>query len=234
MISTNQKIGRESPDSLPFGERSLAAWEIASVVSSALIAEWMLAAAAGRTRAIVAIPLVLAFALIISSHRLRRESLAELGFRWDNFLAAMKNLVLPMVAVSMLSLLVGLACSGRPDFLRWHAERGLIVQLGVGFLWGLFQQYVLQGFFNRRAQIVWGPGAWSVVLTALIFAVLHFPNPWLMLITFIGGLVWASIYQRTPNLIALALSHSIMTWVLVSTLPISALNHLRIGFKYFA
>jgi hypothetical protein len=28
-------------------------------------------------------------------------------------------------------------------------------------------------------------------------------------------------------------SHSLMTWVIVSTLPPSALHHLRIGFKYF-
>jgi membrane protease YdiL (CAAX protease family) len=55
-----------------------------------------------------------------------------------------------------------------------------------------------------------------------------------MLVTFVGGVVWAFVYQRAPNLFALAVSHSVMTWVLVSTLPMQALNHLRIGFKYFA
>ena len=55
-----------------------------------------------------------------------------------------------------------------------------------------------------------------------------------MFVTFVGGLIWAAVYEREPNLFALALSHAVMTWVLVSTLPASALNHLRIGFKYFA
>ena len=98
----------------------------------------------------------------------------------------------------------------------------------------MLQQYVLQSFINRRAQVIWGPGPISVLLTAAIFAGLHFPNPSLMVVTFIGGLVWAFVYQRVPNLFALAVSHSAMTWLLVSTLPPSALNHLRIGLKYFA
>lgn len=215
-------------------ERSLAAWEIASLVSSALIGEWILAAAAGRSKLIILIPVTFAFALVVASHLLRREGLRDLGFRLDNFLSAARLLALPMIGVGLICLALGLIFGARPDLLRWHPERPLAGQLALGFAWGFVQQYVLQSFINRRAQTVWGPGVRSVLLTALIFALLHFPNPWLMLVTFVGGLVWAFIYQRAPNLFALALSHSLMTWVLISTLPVSALNHLRIGFKYFA
>jgi membrane protease YdiL (CAAX protease family) len=221
-----------SAGTLP-SDRSLAAWEIASLVASSLIAEWILAAAAGRTRLIVAIPITLAFVLVISSHFLRRENLRELGFRFDNFLQAMKLLAPPMIVVALLSLGLGLIFGARPDLFRWHPERHIAGQLALGFAWGFLQQYVLQSFINRRAQIVWHRGVRSVLLTALIFAFLHFPNPWLMLVTFVGGVVWAFVYQRAPNLFALALSHALMTWVIVSTLPMSALNHLRIGFKYF-
>lgn len=218
---------------IALGDRALAAWEMTSVVSSALIAEWILSAAAGRTKAIIAIPTALAFFLIVSSQRLRRDSHRELGFRLDNFSQALKLLLIPMVLVAILSLVIGFMFGARPDFLRWHAERRLIAQLGLGTAWGFVQQYVLQSFLNRRAQIVWGRGAISVLVTAAIFAGLHFPNPWLMVVTFVGGLIWANVFQRAPNLFALALSHSVMTWVLVSTLPATALNHLRIGFKYF-
>ena len=215
-------------------DRALAAWEIASLFASSLIAEWILAAAAGRNRLIVAIPITLAFVLVISSHFLRRESLRELGFRFDNFPRAMKLLALPMIIVALLSLGLGLLLGARTDLFRWHPERHIAGQLALGFGWGFLQQYVLQSFINRRAQIVWHRGVRSVLLTALIFAFLHFPNPYLMLVTFVGGVVWAFVYQRAPNLFALALSHSLMTWVIVSTLPMSALNHLRIGFKYFS
>ncbi len=224
---------RAADEILP-GQSALAAWEIASVTSSVLIAEWILSAAVGTSRAIVAIPVGLAFILMIGSHRLRRERLRDLGFRFDNFFRALKLLILPMLAIAILSLVIGLISGARPNFMRWHAERWLIAQLALGFAWGFVQQYVLQSFINRRAQVIWGPGVLSALLTAMIFALLHLPNPWLMLVTMIGGLVWAGVYQRAPNLFALALSHSVMTWVLVSTLPVSALNHLRIGFKYFA
>jgi len=216
------------------GDRALAAWEIASLVSSALIAEWILSASAGRTKLIVAIPVAFAFGLVITSHFLREENLRDLGFRFDNFLRAAKLLALPMIVVAVLCVGLGLIFGTKPDLLRWHPERPIVGQLALGFAWGFVQQYVLQSFINRRAQIFWQKGLRSVVLTALVFSLLHFPNPWLMLVTFVGGIVWAFVYQRAPNLIALALSHSLMTWVVVSTLPMSALNHLRIGFKYFS
>jgi membrane protease YdiL (CAAX protease family) len=215
------------------GDRALAAWEIASVGSSILIAEWILSAALGWSRVVLAIPIGLAFLLMISSHLLRGESIRDLGFRLDNFLQAGKLLLLPMLLVGILCLLLGLWFGGQLNFLRWHAGRPLAGQLVLGFGWGLIQQYVLQSFINRRAQIIWGPGWLSVLMTAALFGGLHLPNPWLSLVTFVGGAIWAAVYQKAPNLFALAVSHSVMTWILVSTLPASALNHLRIGFKYF-
>jgi membrane protease YdiL (CAAX protease family) len=216
------------------GDRALAAWEIASVASSILIAEWILAAAMGRSRLVVAIPIVLAFILMVSSHRLRGENLRDLGFRFDNFLRAGKLLLIPMFLTAVLCLLAGWWFGGEINFLRWHAGRPIAGQLLLGFGWGLVQQYVLQGFINRRAQVIFGPGWLSVFLVAAVFGGLHLPNPWLTFVTFAGGAIWAAVYQRAPNLFALAVSHSLMTWVLVSTLPASALNHLRIGLKYFS
>ena len=224
---------KESEPAATITDRSLAAWEIVSVVSSVLIAEWILSASAGRSKLIVAIPMTLAFGLIIYSHVLRGETTRELGLRLDNFLPALRLLLLPMMVISGIALLIGFFSGARLDFFRWHADRLIVFQLALGFGWGFLQQYVLQSFMNRRAQTIWGQGAVSVLVTAAIFSVLHFPNPWLMVITFVGGVVWAFVYQRQPNLLALAISHGVMTWVLVSALPPSALNHLRIGLKYF-
>ncbi len=214
-------------------DRALAGWEIASVASSILIAEWILSVVVGRSRFVVAVPITLVFVFMICSHRLRSETLRELGFRLDNFPRALKLLLLPMLATAGLCLLVGWWLGEGINFLRWHAGRPILGQLFLGFGWGLVQQYVLQSFINRRAQIIWGPGWLSVFLVAGVFGGLHLPNPWLTVVTFAGGVIWATVYQRAPNIFALAVSHSVMTWVVVSTLPASALNHLRIGLKYF-
>jgi membrane protease YdiL (CAAX protease family) len=133
----------------------------------------------------------------------------------------------------VLLLVVGYLSHSRIDFLRWAGGKSLVINLVLGVAWGLVQQYVLQAFINRRAMIVFGRGWASILLVATIFAGLHLPNLWLAVITFVGGTIWALVYQRAPNLFALAISHSVMTWVVVSTVPPNALRHLRLGLRYF-
>jgi membrane protease YdiL (CAAX protease family) len=215
-------------------DRALAGWELVSVVSSIVIGEWMFTTVAGLSKLIIAIPVVLALTVMVVSHRTRHESLRDLGFRFDNFLHAMRLLAIPMVVAGLLCLIVGWRLGATINFLRWHSNRLLILQLVLGFGWGLVQQYALQGFINRRAMLVVGSGWRSILIVAAIFACLHLPNPALTVITFFGGVVWAAVYQRAPNLFALAFSHSVMTCVVVSTLPPSILHHLRVGLSYFS
>ena len=210
------------------GSRTLALWEIASVISSFLIAEWMILPFAGNSKLVAALPLGLAFALIFFSHREHKESAREIGWRLDNFWQAARLLILPMLAAAVLIVGLGLLKGS----LRFDGRQMLEWALWLP-LWGLIQQSVLQGFVNRRAQMVFGRGSKSVLLVAFIFAVLHLPNPWLTLATFVGGFIWAGVYQRAPNLPALALSHAIMSMLLACSLPPSALNSLRVGIKYF-
>src|SRR5262245_7804172 len=118
---------------------TLATWEILSVLISCLIAEWEVLAFIGTNKIALAIPIVLALALMISSHRMYGERLHDLGFRFDNFLAAVTLLIIPTVVVLALIIFVS-GLTDRP--FRW---RFLLVPF-----WALFQQYALQGYLNRR------------------------------------------------------------------------------------
>jgi membrane protease YdiL (CAAX protease family) len=213
-------------------DRALAAWEIVAASTSALAAEWVVGTLVGRGRLLLLIPVTTAVVFMLLSHRARGESAREVGWRLDNFMVASRLLLPPMFAVSVLLVSLGWY-EGTLDFGRWEGGQTILGLPGLSLAWGVLQQYALQGFINRRAQVALGRGALSVLLVALLFALFHLPNPWLTFATFAGGLLWAWVYQRAPNLLAVGLSHSLMTWVMISSVPPGALHNLRVGFKYF-
>lgn len=207
--------------------RGLAMWEIASVVTSGLIAEWVVLSFAGRSKIIMAIPVGLALALMVYSHRHRSESWQDIGFRTDNFLAACRLLLLPTALTLLVIIAIG-----------WFMNQTLVTgsfrsRFVLLPLWALFQQYALNGFINRRAQLALGKGVKSVVLVAMVFGLLHLPNPLLAIVTLVGGIIWGAVYQRQPNLFALALSHTVISLTTALTISPGLLQSLRVGFKYF-
>ena len=208
-------------------EQALALWEILSVVTSCLLVEWVVLSFAGRSKLIAAVPVLLALGLMLFSHRERGETLQDIGFRTDNFLAACRLLLLPTALILIVVVAVAWFTSYSVTVAPWR-NRFLLLPL-----WALFQQYALNGFINRRAQLALGQGPKSIVLVAVVFSLFHLPNPLLAILTLAGGLVWAAVYQRQPNLLALALSHSVSSMTLALTVSPKLLDSLRVGFKYF-
>jgi membrane protease YdiL (CAAX protease family) len=217
-----------SLEQLPTGvARSLALWEVASVMTSCLIAEWAVLVFVGRSKLVMAVPVSLGFGLMLFSHRERGETLRDLGLRTDNFLTSCRLLLLPTLLAVLLVITFGWSTSHGSFGAPWRWRFASLP------LWALFQQYVLNGFINRRVQMALGAGPKSIALVAIAFGILHLPSPTLALLTLLAGAMWAFIYQRAPNLYALALSHTAVSLTLALTVSPRLLNGLRVGFKYF-
>ncbi|MEP6570624.1 MAG: CPBP family intramembrane glutamic endopeptidase [Acidobacteriota bacterium] len=207
---------------------ALALWEALSVVTSCLLVEWVVLTFVGRSKLVAAVPILLAVGFMFCSHRERGETAREIGFRTDNFLAACSLLLIPTVVVVLLAVMIAWFTQHSIFVAPWR-NRFLLLPL-----WALFQQYALNGFINRRAQLALGKGIKSIGLVAVAFSLLHLPNPLLAILTFAGGLIWAAVYQRQPNLFALAISHAVSSIALALTISPKWLEGFRVGFKYFS
>ncbi len=218
--------------------RAVTGLEVASVVVSVLITVWAIIPMQIEQRWIVAVPGLLGLALMINSHRVRRESLCDLGFTSRYFLRAVGLLILPTLLACLAVAAIGFLANS------FHRNTHFWSTLFFLPVWGIFQQYILQGFIYRRMRLLMVDENaqlkirkrrinMAIIATALIFAFVHLPNPTLTLLTFVGGLIWTWIYERAPNLFALGLSHALMSLMLITSLPPWLLESMSVGYKHF-
>ena len=96
----------------------------------------------------------------------------------------------------------------------------LIIIVLVYPIWGIVQQFLALGIFARNLSDGWGGNRpeWQVILlTGGLFGLIHYPFPLLMLATFFLGLVYAWLYLRGYNLLALGVYHGVLGGVFFYT-----------------
>jgi hypothetical protein len=166
--------------------------------------------------------------LMLLSHVVHRESAYGLGFRMRNMGECWREIGPALAALSLLMLASGILL---------HTMR----PIGIGTAlaswaayvpWGVFQQYVLNGYFLNRLDAVLGRRAASLVAAAL-FCGVHAPNWFLMLAAFPAGYCSTLIYRRYRNLYFLGLAHATVGFLLFLVVPDSVSHHLRIGPGWF-
>src|SRR5438477_11576772 len=195
--------------------------EVISVVLSILLVEWALAPFAVSPWLLGAPPL-LAFALMLYSHRCRGETAQTLGFGGRYFDRALLLLAGPTLLAIAALIFVSHATHSLhlPD--RFWARLSLLPG------WALLQQYVLLGFTYRRLRQFLHANQ-SIIIMAGLFALVHAPNYPLMIFTFLGGLIWSFVYDRAPNLFAPVLSHVLLCAKVIVAVPESILPRLKYG-----
>ena len=198
--------------------------EVISVVLSILLVEWALAPFAVSPWLLGGPPL-LAFALMQYSHCCRGETARTLGFGGRYFSRALLMLAGPtLLAIAALIFVSYLTHSLHlPD--RFWARLSLLP------IWALLQQYVMLGFTYRRLRQFLHANQ-TIIITAGLFALVHAPNYPLMILTFLGGLIWSFVYERAPNLFAASISHMLLSATVLIAIPEWILPSMTVGYRY--
>lgn len=184
-----------------------------------LVYVWVVEPKTGRSAVFVP-----AAALIILTtwHDLRYR---EWGFSWRALAPGLWRALAVTFVAALLILTAGAAVG------TLHDRRDFLGSLAPLVLWGGAQQWVLQTLVLREAQRA-SSRARGTVIAAVLFGVIHLPNPLLAPVTAAAALVWCRLYDRYPNIIPLALSHGLGTLALRYAFDEAILGRLRIGAAY--
>lgn len=126
------------------------------------------------------------------------------GYRRDNLSTVFRRL-LPFGLLAILSFFAIGYWQGTLK-LTWH----IIPILLLYPLWGVIQQFLVMSLFagnlkdSKRNDY---SDKLIILLTAILFAVVHYPYNWLIAGTFILALVYGYIFLKERNLFALGLFH---------------------------
>ena len=173
------------------------------------------------TRSAVVIPAAVVV-ILTAWHDLRHR---EWGFSW---VALVPGLWRALVGSFAALLLIGGAGAALGTL---HDRRDFLGSLAPLVLWGGAQQWVLQTVVLREAQRA-SSRAKGIVIAAVLFGVVHLPNPLLTSVTGAAALVWCWLYDRHPNIVPLALSHGLGTLALRYAFDEAIIGRLRIGAAY--
>lgn len=131
------------------------------------------------------------------------EQLADFGLRRDNIRVSARE-VFPFTIVAAV-LIVSFAWLRGVSFDR--PELWILVPLYP--LYGIAQQWVVQGVLHRRLRVLTSRGI-AIALTGAGFGLLHVANPPLWGLTTCAGLAWAWLFARAPNVLTLGVSHGVL------------------------
>jgi hypothetical protein len=118
----------------------------------------------------------------------------------------------------------------RTYFLNWHIFPIFLLYP----LWGLIQQFMIVGLITKNLKALNNPvfnDFQAILLTSLIFSLVHYPRPFLMLFTFIMQWIFTMSFLRWKNLWTLGLFHGwIATFLLFYVLGRDLWDELLAGF----
>jgi len=167
---------------------------------------------------------------VIASFFLRRDTPKTLGWRADNLLAASRK------ASVVFAILIAAICIAGLSLGALHRLPTHLIDRHR--FWGycafcLLQQVALNSFLNNRLLAAFQSALPAALASGLIFAALHWPNPVLVPLTFIGGTAMAWLFATERNILPLTLGQAVLGALIWWAFPITWHHGMRVGPGYY-
>jgi hypothetical protein len=163
---------------------------------------------------------------MFASFLIHRDTPKTIGWRADNLWLATKRSALVFLPCIAALCIIGLSLGAlhRPYghlFVRKHF---------FGYMaFCLLQQVGLNSYLTNRLLGAIDSPPLASLLAGAIFAALHWPNPVLVPLTFIGGFAMAWLFARERNIIPLAIWQGILGTLVWRAFPVAWHHAMRVG-----
>jgi len=163
---------------------------------------------------------------LLASFVVHGDTPQTMGWRADNLWSATKRFALvfaPGIAGLFLARIL-LGAVHRPT------HHLLVPKHFFGYMaFCLLQQVGLNSYLTNRLLATMNSPAIASLLSGTIFAALHWPNPVLIPLTFIGGTAMAWLFARERNIIPLAIGQGILGTLVWWAFPMAWHHGMRVG-----
>jgi len=167
---------------------------------------------------------------LVVSFAMHRDTPKTLGWRADNLWPATRRAAIVFGAFIVALCVAGLSL-GALHRLPAHLIEG---HRFVGyFSFCLLQQIALNSYLmNRFLSAVERPWI-AALLSSMIFAALHWPNPVLVPLTLLGGFAMCWLFARGRNILPLTLGQAVLGALTWWAFPIAWHHSMRVGPGYY-
>ena len=166
---------------------------------------------------------------LLVSFLARRDTPETMGWRADNLWPATKRAAWFFAVSALLT-----CCAGMFLGMLHRLPAHLIEpKRFAGYLaFCLLQQVGLNSLVMNRLMRAFERPAPAAVIAGVIFGALHWPNPVLVPLTFIGGLAMAWLFATQRNILPLALGQAILGALVWWAFPMAWHHSMRVGPGY--
>ena len=166
---------------------------------------------------------------LVASFAARRDTPKTMGWRADNLWSATKRAGWFFGGSSLLICFAGLFL-GMVHRVPTHLVEP---KRFAGYLaFCLLQQVGLNSFLTNRLMAAFEKPVPAALVAGALFGALHWPNPVLVPLTFVGGVAMAWLFATERNILVLALGQALLGALVWWAFPIAWHHSMRVGPGY--